>query len=57
MFDSIYGPQILEVLKNIYSLLISLSSDVKYILQAICFFGFLFVAYNFISKRWLTLSA
>ena len=57
MFDSIYGPQILEVLKNIYSLLTSVSSDVKYILQSICFFGLLFVAYNFISKRWLTLNA
>lgn len=57
MFDSYYGQQILEVLQDIFSLLTSLSTDVKYILQAVCFFGLLFLAYNFISKRWLTLNA
>ena len=57
MFDSVYGPQILNVLQDILTLLTSLSVDVKNILQAVCFFGLLFVAYNFISKRWLTLNA
>jgi len=57
MFDSYYGQQILSVLQDIYSLLTSLSTDVEHILQAVCFFGLLFVAYNFISKRWLTLNA
>lgn len=57
MFDSIYGPQILNVLQDILTLLTSLSIDVEHILQAVCFFGLLFVAYNFISKRWLTLNA
>lgn len=57
MFDSVYGPQILQVLRDILTLLTSLSVDVKHILQAVCFFGLLFTAYNFISKRWLTLNA
>ena len=56
MFDSIYGPQILSVLNDIYSLLSSLAVDVKYILQSLVFFGLLFTAFNFISKRWLVLN-
>ena len=56
MFDNIYGPQILSVLKGIYSLLVSLSSNVEYILQALVFFGLLFVAFKFLSKRWLVLN-
>lgn len=56
MFDSIYGPQIVSVLNDIYTLLSSLAVDVKYILQALVFFGLLFVAFNFISKRWLVLN-
>lgn len=57
MFDNYYGQQIYEVLQDIFTLLTSLSTDVEHILQAVCFFGLLFVAYNFISKRWLTLNA
>ncbi len=57
MFDNYYGQQIYEVLQDILTLLTSLSVDVKHILQAVCFFGLLFTAYNFISKRWLTLNA
>lgn len=56
MFDSIYGPQILSVLQDIYTLLSSLAVDVKYILQALVFFGLLFTAFKFISKRWLVLN-
>lgn len=56
MFDSIYGPQILEVLRNIYTLLQSMSQDIKDIFISVVFFGFLFVAFNFVSKRWLTLN-
>lgn len=56
MFDSVYGPQILQVLRDILTLLTSLSLDVKHILQSVVFFGLLFVAYNYISKRWLTLN-
>lgn len=33
----------------------SLVDKVDMILQAGVFFGFVFVAFNFISKRWLTL--
>lgn len=56
MFDSIYGPQILSVLRDIYTLLSSLAVDVKYILQILIFFGLLFTAFKFISKRWLVLN-
>ena len=56
MFDGIYGPQIVSVLNNIYTLLSSLAVDVKYILQALVFFGLLFTAFKFISKRWLVLN-
>ncbi len=53
--DSYYLQQILAVLNKIYDLLVPLISNVENILIAIVFFGFLFVSFNFISKRWLTL--
>ena len=56
MFDNYYGERIYDVLNDIYILLSSLAIDVKYILQAIVFFGLLFTAFKFISKRWLVLN-
>ena len=53
--DSYYLQQILSAINKIYGLLEPLSSNVNNILIAVVFFGFLFVAFNFISKRWLTL--
>lgn len=32
-----------------------LEINVRYILVAICFFGFLFFCFNFLNKRWLNL--
>jgi hypothetical protein len=57
MFDGYYGQQIYQVLSDIYSLLTSMSQDIKDIFISVVFFGFLMVAFNFVSKRWLTLNA
>ena len=60
MFDYTYFRQIYELLQQY---LIPLCDDVRYILsnvemilQAGIFFGFVFLALNFVSKRWLVLN-
>ena len=53
--DSYYLQQILSAINKLYDLLEPLTRNVNNILIVIVFFSLLFVAFNFISKRWLTL--
>ena len=32
-----------------------LETNIRYLLIAVCFFGFLFFCFNFLNKRWLNL--
>ena len=54
--DSYYLQQILSVINDLYDVVNSISKDAHNILIGLVFFGFLFFAINFISKRWLVLS-
>lgn len=46
---------VLDILQSIQASLSSLDVTLSHLLQAVLFFGFVFLGFKFIRQRWLTL--
>lgn len=51
--ESYYLQQILQVLNNMYTLMVTYLPFIRYAVLAIVFGVFIYIGFNSISKRWL----